>query len=498
MKRRLIVAVCVVLFCVSGLFLAYGQSGSACAGFASRLQVGTIARVLPGDPNNIRALPSSGAERVGQIPAGASFTVIGGPTCADNLTWWQVNFNGIIGWTAEAAANGVYWLEPVSGGSGGGGSPSDALPGDVLAGIAFPAGGGETFIESSCFTISGEIFVALENGVGIFENAGSYERSSTGEFIFVRREGFPNGTTFRLLEGEPTVEIGLGRGFDAYRAPALCARGNYSADDVRVIPPSGVLAEFEAAIINPQSVPDLIEAHLPVEAYLIPGMWRMEIGTFSINYEVLPVHEPTYVIYGDFGGGFAAFNEIESPNDMQTLLLGYEPNSQIAVIDNREGRARIIPTDSVGNVFAPRFVWAIVPESGQPVTLLHGLIVEHSAHFFIPEVYAAQIIYDVVWRGINTDLETWTCPGAPPMRLDPNKVTRVLRSMSMYAAPDFGAQVIRSYQSGDEIRGVTFTTACGENTAWWQLSLYNGETFTFTDGWIPESINGQYVLEPVG
>jgi uncharacterized protein YraI len=47
-----------------------------------------------------------------QIPSGGTFTVLAGPTCANGMNWWQVNYNGTVGWTAEGDASG-YWLEPL-------------------------------------------------------------------------------------------------------------------------------------------------------------------------------------------------------------------------------------------------------------------------------------------------------------------------------------------------------------------------------------------------
>jgi hypothetical protein len=50
---------------------------------------------------------------IGEIPGGASFTIVGGPQCgAEGWLWWQVNYNGTIGWTAEGDTT-TYWLEPI-------------------------------------------------------------------------------------------------------------------------------------------------------------------------------------------------------------------------------------------------------------------------------------------------------------------------------------------------------------------------------------------------
>jgi hypothetical protein len=50
---------------------------------------------------------------IGQIPGGTVFVVVSGPQCVSGYAWWQVNYNGVTGWTAEGQGND-YWLEPVS------------------------------------------------------------------------------------------------------------------------------------------------------------------------------------------------------------------------------------------------------------------------------------------------------------------------------------------------------------------------------------------------
>ncbi len=77
----------------------------------SRLRVGQRAKVSPGAPNNLRASPRDG-ERIHTLPGGSIFLVLDGPSCgADGLIWWKVNYQGVIGWTAESDQN-AYWLEP--------------------------------------------------------------------------------------------------------------------------------------------------------------------------------------------------------------------------------------------------------------------------------------------------------------------------------------------------------------------------------------------------
>ncbi len=89
----------------------YNQT-PAC-GLPTRLSAGRYGRVTtyPNLPNRIRSTPTFGGAVVGQIPPGAYFYALSGPTCADGVYWWQVNYNGVVGWTGEGQ-NGTYWLEP--------------------------------------------------------------------------------------------------------------------------------------------------------------------------------------------------------------------------------------------------------------------------------------------------------------------------------------------------------------------------------------------------
>jgi hypothetical protein len=82
-----------------------------------RLQVGVAGRVIPGPANVIRTQPRRGSDSVilGEIPGGGVFAVLAGPQCdAEGRYWWQVNYNGLIGWTPEGQGS-TYWLEPYPG-----------------------------------------------------------------------------------------------------------------------------------------------------------------------------------------------------------------------------------------------------------------------------------------------------------------------------------------------------------------------------------------------
>jgi uncharacterized protein YraI len=52
------------------------------------------------------------AAQIGQIPGEGVFSVVGGPQCADGYRWWQVSYNGLVGWTASGSGS-EYWVEPI-------------------------------------------------------------------------------------------------------------------------------------------------------------------------------------------------------------------------------------------------------------------------------------------------------------------------------------------------------------------------------------------------
>jgi len=92
----------------------YAPQGGICP-LPGRMVVGRQGYVLPGLPNALRSQPYSGGNStvLGYIPGSAIFTVIGGPSCDDqNRLWWQVNYNGVVGWTGEGEGNN-YWIAPL-------------------------------------------------------------------------------------------------------------------------------------------------------------------------------------------------------------------------------------------------------------------------------------------------------------------------------------------------------------------------------------------------
>jgi hypothetical protein len=77
----------------------------------SRLLVGEQAEVTAQGGSNFRDIPSAGGNLLGIIPTGERVDVVDGAYCAEGYAWWQVEYRGRRGWTAEGI-NTFYWLAP--------------------------------------------------------------------------------------------------------------------------------------------------------------------------------------------------------------------------------------------------------------------------------------------------------------------------------------------------------------------------------------------------
>jgi hypothetical protein len=120
-----------------------GTTGDICPGSPTpgRLAAGMLAFVTPGGvANRVRDLPSKQTGKIiGYMPPGTQFLVIGGPTCDpdDQIRWWQINFNGLIGWTAEGEKQEYYLAPPGAPDAGGDASGDSSIsdPPQVVAAL---------------------------------------------------------------------------------------------------------------------------------------------------------------------------------------------------------------------------------------------------------------------------------------------------------------------------------------------------------------------------
>lgn len=61
----------------------------------------------------VRSAPGLSSPNIARLYAGMDFDVVGGPACADRMTWWQIRRDdGIEGWAAESDRDG-YYMRPI-------------------------------------------------------------------------------------------------------------------------------------------------------------------------------------------------------------------------------------------------------------------------------------------------------------------------------------------------------------------------------------------------
>lgn len=85
----------------------------SCGNLRPRLAVYLGAQVAFTDGSNmrIRKNPGLASEIIDTVPEGTKFTVIDGPVCENDISWWKVSGSFEKGWMAEHN-NEIYWLEP--------------------------------------------------------------------------------------------------------------------------------------------------------------------------------------------------------------------------------------------------------------------------------------------------------------------------------------------------------------------------------------------------
>ena len=98
----------VIHFCPPG-YRGFLPPRIAIGGGRARVVSETIA-------NRLRAQPSVDARQIGEIAPGQTIdAVLDGPACYGPWVWWQVEVDGLVGWTVESDVNyNFYYLEPVA------------------------------------------------------------------------------------------------------------------------------------------------------------------------------------------------------------------------------------------------------------------------------------------------------------------------------------------------------------------------------------------------
>ncbi|MBN1284373.1 MAG: SH3 domain-containing protein [Anaerolineae bacterium] len=163
-----------------------------------RVGAGASARVsADGVPNNVRISPTTGAEVVTQIPAGAEFQILEGPRCGEGMVWWRVQYQSRTGWTAEGKDD-AYWVEPS------GAAPPLAAPAEaeiempVIISTQYIGDLGELAVFRYDYPATSPILLEMDLVIfGTEDGAIHLLRSDTGEphATFPAEEGNPSAVT---------------------------------------------------------------------------------------------------------------------------------------------------------------------------------------------------------------------------------------------------------------------------------------------------------------
>lgn len=82
----------------------------------SRIQVGQFGLARVGDPVILYSNFDATSSRIATISNLNMMYILAGPECTptDGVVWWQVEWNGQVGWTAESRLGGYYFLDPLT------------------------------------------------------------------------------------------------------------------------------------------------------------------------------------------------------------------------------------------------------------------------------------------------------------------------------------------------------------------------------------------------
>lgn len=269
---RRILLLCALLLTILPATTGLPAAAQACT--SSALRAGLTVRVLTNV--NLRVAPGLNSRDIGGLSAGDLVTLIGGPVCANNITWWQTS-GTLIGWAAESSSGTVYMdAAPVN--TAELRSPLDGLSITLVNDQSTPRPADQ------CPPLSGDIAV---------NNAGVADPFASG------------GSAAFFVDG----------GFSA-PLPALCiptARVN----EAEILSPDG--SRGRPRIVPVDGAPDFVRATLPDAVLLQPGGWSLLVGDFLLNIQVTGPFSPMV-------------DSRVNSNRQDILLAGFAPSEEIAIL----------------------------------------------------------------------------------------------------------------------------------------------------------------------
>lgn len=430
----------------------FAQSNEgACPGFESRLEIGQPANITPGPANNVRAEATTNSTQLGQIPGGGAIEVLDGPRCADGITWWRVDYNGLVGWTGEGDSRG-YWAEPSPGGVGGGSgnnSTINGIPEDLLWSLAYTSGGGVGNLPGFC-----DIFIdsGMEYPQGIFAVGSQSDIFRDPQEIIASS----NQTVSVELFPEPINIIGI---FDFDLSfqrlmPSICIPSSGSFQEATATSPDG-----EVIPASLQEFDNGTQVNLPLEAYQETGTWQLSVDDFNLSIDLQNVHPG--VLIDHYGREF--------------LLGGFDPREEVFVATGRDisGIGSFeVEMDTDGNYLGTfdeisnLESYEITAAVGQNQNMFSfGVYNPDGIDFFIPAEF---VIWDIVWNDGQTDFSTWTCPDASPIILEAGEDARLsnnIASQGVFFFPNEDTEEVAEITSS-EIISVGRGLRCVDDELW--------------------------------
>jgi uncharacterized protein YraI len=498
-----------VIMMACGLMPAAAQSSGACPGFDSRLAVGMQARVLPGTPNNVRSAPNPSAERVGSIPGEGIFSVLEGPTCSNGITWWRVDYNGVVGWTAEGTVD-EHFVEPAGAlgvggagsGSSGGTGGSRFVPQNVIEGIAFGGfggGGGEAEGTPPPTNICMATLNAdnMTYSPTITAGAAGFALERYALDFYPLTEALIANPPQPLPNNARIDDVAMlypdGNAIDFGFAPSLCVASSTQA-------PSAVAPD--GAVFQPSynALDGVTQVLLPVQAYITPGVWTLVLADVRLQIEIAPPPQVrTLTEWRDTGLFFSR----------RYWWGGVTPDTRIVLI-TFDGEVRETTSSAAG--FAATeydgmisYITGFVPEDGQNIRIgglgFGGRIGVPSAeapNFFIPQEPSERLLYNVVWRNQPFPGTAYTCPDAMPITgsLNTYRYTVTTDRVNVRESPGTSSPVVTTLVRGENI-GLLDGVECADGANWWNVVVFESPgSGGVSSGWIAEGVGGEYFIAP--
>jgi hypothetical protein len=479
------------IFVLSGSVVAHAHPpAQVCGDFDSRLAVGDTALVVS-PALNIREAPSTSADRLRDpLEPGTVAAILEGPRCVDEYTWWQVTAESITGWVAEGNPDEYFLSGPVD--------PDEVSP---------PQDSQDNQGSQGNFDTSGDANPnpPLETLDG---------QPGGGNYYYACEGGYnDSGVTGRLAFSEDNINNGGAADYRPFThvlevdTPAICFAGNaqYGNNAVAVAPNGQRLDPVVSQLYDEGSV-YLTQIQLPLQAFIASGTWRLEVPGFVIDVNVrLPDHP--YILFTLANGGqmlvaglqsnerfilsgsaFGDYPEwFEARADQQGLFT--LPLSQLTWLNEIDELDTNNLRRAVGTI-------DIIGQMGSFLSY-DGITVTHpdTGYYWyrIPMRYGAPLMHEIIWGGSYDEasaqdyLRQWTCPGASPIRLNPDTsggrayVANGVGTQFVYTGPSLNAPVESSREPGDYL--VFFGgVECADNGVWWSAG---GE-------WIMENQGSQY------